>query len=76
MSIKKVKEHHMAHMEEIFESFNYHIFEKLVSVDSMMATITKEAGLCGVPEKYRIRYVQEKIIDMIDQIAENREGRK
>lgn len=71
-----VKKYHKTHMNEIFESFNYLIYEKLVSVDSMMARMSYEAGLVGIPQDYRAQYVKEKLIDMIEQIAENREGKK
>lgn len=67
---------HEPMMTEIFESFEYHIFEKLVSVDSMLAKMAEEASTCGVPASFRIPYIKAKLYDMFDQIAENREAKR
>lgn len=63
-------------MTEIFESFEWPIFELLQQVDSKLAQISKEASACQIPNAYRERFVREKLTDMIDQIAEQREGKR
>ncbi|MDF1585813.1 hypothetical protein, partial [Marinimicrococcus flavescens] len=66
-------------MDEVFGSFEYHLFEKLTAADQFMARITSEARMLGVDQGYISQYMGERVLDMIDQIAEKREaedGRK
>lgn len=60
-------------MDSVFEAWEYHLFEKLEAADEIAARITTEAGLFGIPAEFRKQYMAEKLADMIDQIAENRE---
>lgn len=60
-------------MDNVFETWEYHLFEKLREADEIAARITVEAGIFGIPADFRKKYMAEKILDMIDQIAENRE---
>lgn len=60
-------------MDSVFETWEYHLFEKLQAADEIAARIQVEAGLFGIPADFRQKYMGEKILDMIDQIAENRE---
>lgn len=63
-------------MDDIFGSLEYHIFEHLKSADSMVAKISEEAACFSVPAKLREEYIRAKLVDMIDQIAEQREAKK
>lgn len=63
-------------MEEIFGSLEWPIYELLQKVDSKLARIAGEASACQIPNAYREKFVREKLIDMIDQIAEQREANK
>lgn len=63
-------------MESIFESLEYHIFEHLKSADSMLAKISEEAACFSVPAAYRQEFIRLKVVDMIEQIAEQREGKR
>lgn len=62
-------------MDEVFESFEYSLFEKLDAADHIMSRIYTEAGLLGVDAEFRKHYVRERVVDMIDQIAEKREAK-
>lgn len=61
-------------MSEIFESFEYLIFEKAEALDHILACMNREAATCGVSREYALKFTQEKLTDMIDQIAEKREA--
>ena len=65
---------HTPVMDEVFGMFEYHIFEKLEIVDNMLAIISGDAKIERVPDGFRENYMREKIMDMIDQIAEKREA--
>ena len=60
-------------MDAIFEPWEYHLFEKLKEADEISARITTEATLFSIPAEFRQEYMSKKLLDMIDQIAENRE---
>lgn len=62
-----------ARMDEIFEPWEWHLFEKLKAADEISARITTEATMARVPHELRQDYMAKKMLDMIDQIAENRE---
>lgn len=72
---RKPKNHEPV-MDSIFESLEYLIFEHLKSADSMIAKISEEAAIFSVPAAYREEYIRNKLVDMIDQIAEQRESKK
>lgn len=63
-------------MDDIFGPWEYHIFENLQKADSMIAKAGIEAGCFGVPVQERQAYIREKLVDMIDQIAEQRERKR
>lgn len=65
-----------ARMDEIFEPWEWHLFQKLKEADEISARITKEATMERVPHGIRQEYMAKKMLDMIDQIAENREKKK
>lgn len=60
-------------MDAIFEAWEWHLFEKLKAADDITARITTEATLFSIPAAFRQEYMSKKLLDMIDQIAENRE---
>ncbi|MCM3783695.1 hypothetical protein M3231_11990 [Neobacillus mesonae] len=64
---------HQPVMDEIFELFEFPIYELLEKVDHKLSVVTKEAGVAKIPSDFRENYVRNKIVDMIDQIAQNRE---
>lgn len=61
-------------MDAIFENWEYHLFEKLDGVDRIVARIQSEAALFAIPYDERTDYINRKLVDMIDQIAEKREA--
>ncbi len=61
-------------MVPIFESFELDIFHKLEEVDYLLALISSEAVTCGVKVDDCREYIRASLVDMIDQIAEKREG--
>jgi len=63
-------------MTEIFESFEYRLFEKLEQADSVIVQMSEEASAVGIPSEYRVNFLREKLIDMFEQFAENRERLK
>lgn len=63
-------------MTEIFESLEYRLFECFQRADSIMAKMSTEASACQIPAEYREKFMREKIIDMFEQIAEQREARR
>ncbi|MEK5058614.1 hypothetical protein BK126_03125 [Paenibacillus sp. FSL H7-0326] len=71
----KPKKDHEATMDEIFGSFEWPIYELLEKVDHKLSVVTKEAGVAKIPPEYRENYVRSKLVDMIDQISENREAK-
>jgi len=64
-----------ARMDEIFEPWEWHLFQKLKEADEISYRISKEATMVNVPEELRQEYMAKKILDMIDQIAEQREAK-
>ncbi|MFP4976357.1 hypothetical protein ACE6ED_13220 [Paenibacillus sp. CN-4] len=60
-------------LEDIFESLEYRLYEKLEAADHIVAQISSEASTCNIPAAFSQAFIREKLIDMIDQIAERRE---
>lgn len=63
-------------MTEIFESFEWLLYESFLKSDSIMTKISTEASACQIPGTFREKYMREKVLDMFEQIAEQREGKK
>lgn len=63
-------------MNAIFEPWELILFRRLEAADDIAAKIQQEAGIFSIPASFRQKYMQEKIIDMIDQIAEQRESKQ
>ncbi|NWL87584.1 hypothetical protein DMN77_08195 [Paenibacillus sp. 79R4] len=63
-------------MTEIFESLEYRLFECFQRADGIMAKMSTEASACQIPGEFRERFMRDRLIDMFEQIAEQREGRK
>lgn len=62
-------------VEEVFDSLEYRLFEKLEAADHIVAQITAEASASGVTKEVAREYVYARLVDMVDQIAERREER-
>lgn len=62
-------------MAEIFESLEWHLYEKFEQADSILARMAAEASAVGISAEHRDKFIRTKLIDMFDQIAERREGR-
>ncbi|RQW09940.1 hypothetical protein [Paenibacillus rhizophilus] len=62
-------------MDEVFESFELRLFDKLDGADHIIARIYTEGGLLGVDAEFRQQYIRERVTDIIDQIAEKREAK-
>ncbi|MNB81412.1 hypothetical protein D3C75_281940 [compost metagenome] len=60
-------------MTEIFESLELSLFEKVKEVDWTLYRISCEASAMGIPSEYRAEFMQGKFMDMVEQIAEQRE---
>lgn len=63
-------------MTQIFESFEWPIYQLLEQIDTKLVRISKEASAFHIPKEYREKFVREKLIDMIEQIVEQREGKQ
>jgi hypothetical protein len=63
-------------MDAIFEPWELILFNRLAAADDIAAKIYREAGMFSIPSNFRKEYMQAKIIDMIDQIAEQREDKQ
>ena len=63
-------------MDEIFGSLEWHIYDHLQSADSMLAKVSSEATCFGIPAAFQQEYIQKKLIDMIEQIAEQRGAKR
>lgn len=61
-------------MDAIFETWEYHLYEKLAGADRIVALIQSEGSMFGIPPEARSDYIKRKLVDMIDQIAEKREA--
>lgn len=61
-------------MDEIFESLEYRIFEHLQAADHLLSRVSAEASTFNVPYSISREYNRERVLDMIDQIAEQREA--
>ncbi|WMT42813.1 hypothetical protein RE628_11300 [Paenibacillus sp. D2_2] len=61
-------------MTEIFESLEWSLFENFQRADSIMAKMSTEASACQIPGEFREQFMRDKLIDMFEQIAEQRGG--
>lgn len=57
-------------MQEIFESWNYLMFEGVQRLDHIVRRMTSEMSLFGIPADEQVRFLQEQLADMLEQIAE------
>lgn len=63
-------------IEEIFDSYEFMLRELLEKVDYKLALIDREAACFGVSQDMRREYVRERLIQMIGEIADKREGKR
>lgn len=61
-------------MTEVFESLELVLFEKIEQVDHVLYRMSREASASGVPKEYKIEFLKEKLLDIVEQVAERREG--
>ncbi|MNO29208.1 hypothetical protein D3C76_191190 [compost metagenome] len=59
-------------MNEVFESWELILFKRIEEVDHVLHQMSREASASGVPKDYKIEFMKEKLIDIIDQVAERR----
>jgi hypothetical protein len=57
-------------MQNIFEMWDWHYFDKVRQLDTMTRHITKEFSMCGVPSEMWVPFMQEQLADAIAQCAE------
>jgi hypothetical protein len=69
-------QNHESVMDDIFASLEWHIFQHLKSADSMLSKVSEEAACFSVPASFRQEFIKNKVVDMIEQIAEQREGKR
>lgn len=60
-------------MQEIFESWNYRMFEKVQALDHIIRQITREMNMFGIPVEEQNKYLQAQLVDMLEQIAEQKQ---
>lgn len=60
-------------MERTYNSAEWLLREKVEQLDHLMFKLHQEARTLGVETDYIQRYMQEKLIMMIDEVAEKRE---
>lgn len=63
-------------MTEIFESFELKLYDKFKEADHVLCCISREASACQIPGEFRADFMQRKIVDMFEQIAEQRDWGK
>ncbi|MNO32231.1 hypothetical protein D3C76_222160 [compost metagenome] len=61
---------------DIFDSFDYMLREKLEQADHILARIDYEAACFNVAPHIRREYVFNRLIQMIGEIADKREGKR
>jgi len=61
---------------EIFDSFDYMLREKLEQADHILARIDYEGACFNVAPHIRREYVLDRLIQMIEEIADKREGKQ
>jgi hypothetical protein len=62
-------------MNEVYESWDFFLHEKLEAADRIAAKMYQEMGLVGVPAADRSEYIGSKILAMIEKIAAERKVR-
>lgn len=62
--------------EQTFNSFAYLLREKLEGADHILTRIDHEASAVGVSTDFRREYMRDRLIQMIAEIAEEREAKK
>jgi hypothetical protein len=60
-------------MHDIWDSWDWHFFDKLRSLDHMVRHITREMGMNGIPPDMWQPFLLEKMADAIEQCAEQAE---
>lgn len=61
-------------MGAVFESYDYHVYKKVESLDHIISCMIRDAMTAGVSLRYAVLFTRDKLTDMIDQIAEQREA--
>lgn len=61
---------------DIFDSFDYLLREKLEQADHILARIDYEGACFNVAPHIRRQYVLDRLIQMIGEIADKREGKQ
>lgn len=61
-------------MQNIFDMWDYHLFQKLEDVDRIVRLMFSEMARIGIPKTVYVPYLQEKLADMIQQISEQGNG--
>lgn len=62
-------------MDKIYEPWEYILREKLEAADRIVSRVDSEAAMFSIPAEARRQYITDKVLEMIDQIAEERESR-
>lgn len=60
-------------MNAVFESYDYLIYQKAEALDHIVSCMIRDAITASVGWEYAVLFTREKLTDMIDQIAEQRE---
>ncbi|MFD1179652.1 hypothetical protein ACFQ3W_25595 [Paenibacillus puldeungensis] len=63
-------------MRETWDSFEYLLREKLAGADNILARIDYEASAVGVSVTVRREFVCKKLIELINEIVDEREGKR
>lgn len=68
--MKRLSKSQLKTMDEIFEMWEYHMFQKVDALDHMIRHIMTEMNVNGIPTEVAINYLQAKFADMVEQCAE------
>lgn len=61
------------HLDEIWESWEYLIREDVERLDHRCFRALQDAEISNIPKEKRIKYFQEKLYSLIEEIADERD---
>ncbi|MGF6352470.1 hypothetical protein ABIE27_000366 [Paenibacillus sp. 4624] len=61
-------------MHDIYAPWEYLLREKLEDADRIASRVDSEAAMFGIPASVRRQYIADKVLKLIDEIAEERES--
>ena len=57
-------------INDIWNSWDYHVYEKLAALDHMVRLVFRDMTLAGIPVEMQNEFMRSKFRDQLEQIAE------